>query len=304
MNKKILLVLGLIFVLKGKGFSQMPNDHIYMGKKTACIAVSYSQDSWKSYWENTLKRENFNIGTHTTQTIMPMVAVGVVKNLNAIVSLPYITTKASAGNLMGQSGFQDLSLQLKYRAFNKKGLSLHIGAGASVPTNKYVAEFLPMSIGFGAKTISGRLTANYLHKTGMYVTAGTKYTVRGNTEIDKDAYQAYDGIIYSNQVALPSINEVQARAGWINKGSHIQAEVFYEQVNCLSGDNIRRNDMPFLTNKMEASMIGFYGKFQPKTFGANFRIAQVISGKNVGSTLSITAGLVYQLNHFAKTKKP
>jgi hypothetical protein len=107
-------------------YAQMPHDVIYMPKSTACIAVSYSNSSWKEYWENTLKRENLNMGIHTTQSIMPMVAVGFTDKLNLIIAVPYVSTKTSAGNLMGQKGIQDLSGWLKYQLFkNDIGISLH-----------------------------------------------------------------------------------------------------------------------------------------------------------------------------------
>jgi hypothetical protein len=119
-------------------FAQMPNDAIYMSKNTACLAVSYTHSSWDQYWESSLKRQNLNIGTHTTQNVMPMLAVGITKNLNFIAAIPYIWTQTSAGNLRWQKGFQDASGWLKFRFLNKSGLSLHAIVGASVPVGDYM----------------------------------------------------------------------------------------------------------------------------------------------------------------------
>jgi hypothetical protein len=55
----------------------MPNDAIYMPKGTVCVGTMYTHSSWSKYWENTLKRENLNIGTHTTQSVMVMPAIGI-----------------------------------------------------------------------------------------------------------------------------------------------------------------------------------------------------------------------------------
>lgn len=286
----------------GVALAQMPHDAIYMPQKTACIAVSYGNSSWNSYWENTLKRDNLNIGTHTTQNVMPMVAFGVSNNLNLIVGLPYVWTKTSAGNLMGQKGLQDFSGWLKYKFVATKGLSLHAVVGGSLPVSHYVPDFLPMSIGLQAKTATGRLIANYTHKSGVYLTAHASYTYRSNITIDRDAYLANDKIYNTNEVSVPNATDAAARLGYIKDGSRIQAELFVEHFACVDGDNIRRNDMPFPTNNMRMTSTGFYGKFQPKNIGFNVRVAKVLNGLNVGQALSYSAGLLLQLNHSSSKK--
>lgn len=283
-------------------YAQMPHDVIYMPQKTACLAVSYNNSAWSKYWENTLKRENLNIGTHITQSSMVMAAVGITNKLNMIVSLPYISTKTSAGNLMGQKGIQDLSGWLKYKLVeNDKGISLHGVIGASMPLTNYVPDFLPMSIGLQAKTATGRLIANYTHKSGMYLTAHASYIYRSNIKIDRDAYQADNRVYNTNEVRVPNMTDVAARVGYWKKG--IQAEVFVEKFSGVGGDNIRRNDMPFPSNNMTATSVGFYGKYQPKNVGFNVRVAHVLDGLNVGQSLSYSIGFLYQLNAFKKEDK-
>ncbi len=291
----LFLVLQLAFV---SSFAQMPHDAIYMPKKTICVALSYSKSSWSQYWENTLKRDNLNMGTHTTQAYGLMTAVGLSDKLNLIASLPYMQTSTSAGNLRGQKGLQDASLWLKYNFISKKGLSLHGVLGGSVPVGNYLPDFLPMSLGLQSKTATGRLLLNYYHKSGLYATAHTSYILRSNIKIDRDAYQA-DGRVYnSNEVAIPNAMDDALRLGILKQ--KFQVEVFAEKFSCTNGDNIRRNDMPFPTNNMKASTLGFYAKFQPKNIGANFRISQVVSGLNVGQSLNVSAGLLYQINFTKK----
>jgi hypothetical protein len=276
-------------------FGQMPHDAIYMPKKTACIAFSYSSSSWKEYWENTLKRENLNIGTHTTQSFMPMIAAGVTDKLNVLVGVPYIITKASAGNLMGQRGIQDLSGWLKYRAYEKNGFSLHGVVGGSVPLSNYIPDFLPMSIGIQSKTAMGRILASYHDKTGLYLTAHGSYTLRSNIKVDRDAYQANGKVYNTNEVAIPNATDAAVRVGYLKKA--IQTEVFVERFACVSGDNIRRNDMPFPTNNMRMTTAGWYFKFQPKNIGFNARFNYVLNGLNVGQSLGYSVGLLYQINN-------
>lgn len=292
-NKLFFVVSAFLCVIAN---AQMPHDAIYMRKQSVCLAVSYSNNSWKEYWENTLKRENFNIGTLTTQSVMPMLAVGITNDFNVIAALPYIKTSTSAGNLMGQKGLQDASLWLKYRFFkNDKGLSLQGIVGGSMPASNYVPDFLPMSIGLQAKSATGRLLVNYKHKTGIYLTAHASYMIRSKIHVDRDSYLSYSKVYNTNEVAVPNATDVAARLGYLKKG--IQAEVFLERFACVSGDEIRRNDMPFPTNKMEMNNVGAYVKYQPKNIGVNARVNYVLNGLNVGQTFGYSVGLLFQFNN-------
>ena len=274
-------------------WAQMPNDAIYMSKKTVCIAGIYGQSTWKNYWEGSFKRENFNIGTHTTRSAMLMPAIGISKRVNVILSLPYVWTSTSAGNLMGQRGIQDLAAWLKVKGVQRGGFSLNAIVGGSIPLGNYVPDFLPMSIGLQARTATARLLANYREsKTGLYLTAHGSYGWRSNIRIDRDAYQA-DGRVYNtNEVVVPNTYDAAVRLGILRWAW--QTEVFAERFGCLTGDNIRRNDMPFPANKMEATQLGWYGKLQPRNVGINARVSYVTEGRNVGQSTSYSVGVLYQ----------
>ncbi|WAC12933.1 hypothetical protein [Dyadobacter pollutisoli] len=301
--KKRLLAL-LLFATIGpvaSAFAQMPHDAVYMAKNTACLAVSYNHSSWDKYWENTLLRENLNIGTHTTQAGMAMLAVGLTKNLNIIAGLPYVRTKTSAGNLRWQRGFQDASLWAKYRFVNVSGFSLHAIGGASIPVGDYIPDFLPMSIGLQCRTATARLLASYRHKSGIYMTASASYIFRSKIKIDRDSYQADEQLYNSNEVSVPNAYDGAIRLGYLKKG--IQAEGFLEHGACDGGDNIRRNDMPFPTNNMKSTQVGVYAKFQPKHIGVNARFSKVIEGSNVGKSTSYSIGVLYQFRYAKADKK-
>lgn len=290
---KVLLTAVLIAPFGGwELLAQMPNDAIYMSKGQVCVGTMYTNSSWKEYWENTLKRENLNIGTHTTQSVMVMPAIGITNRFNVILGLPYVWTKTSAGNLMGQKGLQDLSAWLKIKAIAVKGFSLNGLIGASIPVSKYVPDFLPMSIGLQCRTVSGRVLASYKHsKTGLYLTGHGTYSWRSNINVDRDAYQADDRVYNTNEVSVPNATDWGARLGVLKR--KWQTEVFIENFSCVGGDNIRRNDMPFPTNNMQATMVGWYGKFQPKALGVNARVSYVTDGLNMGQSTAYTVGVLY-----------
>lgn len=275
-------------------FAQMPHDAIYMPKKSVCIAGIYGKSTWTNYWEGSLKRENLNIGTHTTQSVMLMPAIGITNRVNVILALPFISTSTSAGNLMGQKGVQDLSGWLKAKLAEREGLSLHGVLGGSIPVSNYVPDFLPMSIGIRARTATARLLANYTHpKTGLYLTVHGSYTWRGNINIDRDAYQANERMYNTNEVQVPHGSDAAVRLGVVRR--KWQLEAFGERMANLSGDNIRRNDMPFPTNNMQATTVGFYGKVQPRQIGATVRVGKVIDGLNMGQSTSYMVGILYQI---------
>lgn len=283
----------LVLLLAGRASAQMPHDAIYMGKGSVCVAAMYGKSSWEDYWENSLKRSNSNIGTHTTHNVALMPAIGVAKGLNVILNLPYVWTQTSAGNLLGQKGFQDLSGWLKYRVLSKHGFSLHAVAGASLPVGNYVPDFLPMSIGLQCRTISGRLIANYKHpKTGIYINAHGTYLWRSNIRVDRDAYQADDRVYNTDEVSVPNAYDMGVRLGVLRK--KWQTELWAEKTSCTRGDYIRRHDMPFPTNNMQATTVGWYGKFQPNMIGLNARVGYVTDGRNVGQSTSFMVGVLYQ----------
>ncbi len=280
----------------------MPTDAIYMPKKSLCVAAIYGNTSWKEYWEGELQRENLNIGKNITQSFSIMAAYGITDKLNAIVNLPYMTTHNTAGNLAGQKDLQDISAFIKYKAFEIKGFSLSAVVGGSIPVGNYVPDFLPMSIGLQSKTATGRLIANYKHKTGLYLTGSYAYNLRSNITIDRDAYQANGKLYNSNQVAIPDATDAAVRLGFMKNGLQLEANL--TTFTCVNGDNIRRNDMPFPTNNMQATNAGFYAKYQYRNVGVMANVAQTLKGLNVGKSLMYMAGITYQFNFGKKEATP
>ncbi len=100
--------------------SQTDLDGIMMAKNNFCTGFQYSYSSWDHYWEGALKRNNENLGTVSTQMPGWMGSYGITHRINALFSIPYVKTKASAGTLHSMKGFQDLSLMIKWKALETK----------------------------------------------------------------------------------------------------------------------------------------------------------------------------------------
>lgn len=251
----------------------------------------YGNSSWTNYWENSLKRDNPNIGKLSTESLGAMIAYGITKKINALVMVPYVKTQASQGNLMGQQGFQDVSLWLKAKVFNYKQLHGHATLGVSTPMSNYVTEFMPMSIGLGAKTLSARGILNYNLPSNLYLSATASYIFRSQVQVDRDSYLNGERLYYTNRVPVPDAFDAAFRMGYLKKEN--QLEVFAEHFSCAGGDDIRRNSMPFLTNDMTMTAVGAYAKYQPKSLGLSARVSYVIDGQNAGQSTQLTIGLLY-----------
>src|SRR6185503_4006025 len=178
LNQNKFLITALLCCALNPLFGQTDIDAIMMEKNAFCVGPMYSYSSWKNYWEGTLKRENLNLGKVTTQMYGLMGNYGVTRKLNALFSVPYVRTKASAGTLRGMKGVQDLSLFLKWRPIQKKigsgRLSVFGIAGVSFPLTNYVADFLPLSIGLRSKTASARVMIDYI-RNGLFATGSATY---------------------------------------------------------------------------------------------------------------------------------
>src|SRR5882672_9658057 len=105
----------LLLLLCLQSQAQVENDGIMMKKKQWCNGATYMYSGWDHYWEGTLKRNNQNIGTYTSQSVVYMTNYGITDNLNVLASVPYVWTHVTAGTLHGLHGFQDVSLAVKWK---------------------------------------------------------------------------------------------------------------------------------------------------------------------------------------------
>jgi Putative MetA-pathway of phenol degradation len=232
----------------------------------------------------------------TTQSVLFMTNYGITDRLNVMAGLPYIWTDSDVSYLGGQRGIQDLSVWVKYQAWQhefKSGdeFKVQFTGGLSTPLSKYVPDFLPFSIGFQSKTASLRGILYYKMENGLYALAQGSHTWRSNANSDRDSYLYHDELIYSDEVPVPNMVDAGARLGFIN--DHIQAEVAYDYFTGLTGDDIRYNDMPFLTNKMQAASVGVFAKYHFGPFAVQASANQVFSGRNVGKGTTYSGGLLY-----------
>ncbi|MFT3681903.1 MAG: hypothetical protein QM791_16640 [Ferruginibacter sp.] len=305
MRKKLqrLLILFSLVTAGNKINAQTDIDAIMMGKKQLCIGPGFSYSSWKNYWEGGLKRNNENLGTVSTQMYSIMGAYGITNKLNVLFGAPYVKTKATAGTLHGMQGVQDLSLFVKWMPIEQNigngTFSLYTIGGASFPLTNYVADFLPLSVGMRSKTASLRLMLDYQYDH-LFATASGTYVLRDNIKIDRTSYYT-DHLILSNEVEMPNASNFNFRAGY--RSDRLIAEAVVNKWTTLGGFDITRNNMPFPSNKMNATTVGANFKYVvlPKheialVAGGNTTVA----GRNVGQATTFYGSIFYVLDFSSK----
>lgn len=296
-NKLIALLLFQPFFLSLSAQTEI--DGIMMFRNNFCSGVVYGYSSWTNYWEGTHKRDNANLGTVSTQMVSVMGNYGVSNNLNLLFSLPYVQTKASAGQLRGMKGIQDLSLWVKWMPVQEKlgkgDLSFYAIGGYSIPLGNYTPDFLPLSIGLRSKSLSLRGMLDYQLQNWFATLSGT-YTYRQNVQIDRDSYYTTE-MHYTNEVRMPNATQWNIRAGY--RSDRLIAEAVANRWNTLGGFDITKNNMPFPSNEMDSTTVGPHFKYNFKKWhglsligGADY----TISGRNVGQSMSYNAGVFYVIN--------
>lgn len=305
-KKNLLFAFILSAAVAGTLQAQTDNDAIMMAKKNLCIGGMYSYNSWTNYWEGTFKRNNDNLGKVSTQMIGLMGNYGITNNLNAIFSVPYVKTKVTKGVLGGFNGMQDLSLWLKWKAYQhnigKGKISLYALGGMSTPLSDYNIDMLPLSIGLGSTTFTGRVMADYQYNK-FFVTAHGSYSRRNNVKLDRTGYYTTE-LHLTNEVEMPDMAMYGIRTGYRSK--YLIADVMLSQMNTLGGFDIRKNDMPFPSNNMDATTIGISAKYTLPSYrhlefyaGGSY----VIDGRNAGQSTTINAAVFYILDFAKKTVK-
>jgi hypothetical protein len=269
----------------------MMNDGIFMAKGNLCGGVTYMNDSWSKYWEETLYRENKNLGTVTTQSVALMGNYGISDRFNLMFSLPYITVKPSAGVQQGLSGVQDLTMSVKYRLIQAKSLSVIGSVGGSIPTNNYVADYMPLSIGTQSNTLFGRGILYYTLPSDLALTLHGTYTTRSNVKVDREMYYSDRGY-FTNEMIMPDVVNFGGKFG--HYSYRWQLEATYDQQITQGTIDIRRNDMPGLCNKFDFTKVGFIAAYRiPQLKDVQIMVTggRIISGRNVGESTTFSVGL-------------
>jgi hypothetical protein len=213
--------------------------------------------------------------------------------------LPYVWTHASQGPLHGMHGLQDLTVAAKYQLlatpFTERGtLRTFVVAAAGIPVSHYTPDFLPLSIGLASRRFSSRLTLNFQAHQGWFLNGSAAYTWRAKVRLDRPAYFTNGQLTLSDQVAMPDVVDYTLSAGY--QRGRLCVPVSLSQQRTLGGGDIRRQDMPFVSSRMNFVRVDglvMYTLPAPREVGIRIGTSRIVSGRNVGQSTTLMGGLFY-----------
>ena len=296
-----LSLAGLIVLSTIPLAAQRIEDGILLPKQRVATGVIYSHDSWDHYWEGALNRTNGNLGTVTTQNATFVGIFGPMRNLNAFVMVPYVWTHASQGVLHPQSGLQDLTLAVKYQAVRLPlgdiGELHGIAAvSGSLPMTNYEPDDQPLSIGNHSRTIAPRATVNLRMWDRLYADATAAYVFRDIVKLDRPYYYTNGQFVLSNQVPMPNQFQYSVSAGYFHHDLLLVGEFIQQQTR--GGGDIRRQDMPFISNRVNLSRYGARAQVpipHLHNLQAWFAFDKTYDGRNVGESDTFTSAVMYSV---------
>jgi hypothetical protein len=139
-------------------------------------------------------------------------------------------------------------------------------------------------------TAMGRIMADY-QLGNFFTTASAAFFTRSNVTIDQNMHITPHVCIIPIEVEMPTMNNFNFRAGYRSGKGYAEAIVDIMQTN--GGFDMTRNNMPFLSNQMNASRVGFgfkynFGKVEGLSAVGNADVYHV-AGRNMGQATSISA---------------
>jgi Putative MetA-pathway of phenol degradation len=290
----ILLALAIPAALHG----QVMDEGLTIPGRTLAAGVMLTQESWDWYWEGTLRRTNENIGTVQAQSVALVAGYGVTDRLGVMATLPYVSTHASRGTLREMHGVQDVLVEARYGLLSApvagRGMMTAVLAGSvGVPVGDYSPDFLPLSIGLGSRRVSGRLALGFLARDGWELNASAAYTWRGNVKLDREAYFTDGSLHLGSEVAMPDVLAYTIGAGYRTGRLHLPVSVASQRT--LGGSDIRRQEMPFVSNRMDWVRVdgGVAYTLPAANLTIRFGAGQVLRGRNVGQATTFSSGLFH-----------
>jgi len=102
---------------------------------------------------------------------------------------------------------------------------------------------------------------------------------------------------------MPNVSNILISAGY--RSLKLNVEGIVSKTTTQGGFDIRKNDMPFPSNRMNMTTVGGLAKYSFEnvtglelTVGGNY----VVSGRNVGQSTNLFASVYYILDFSKKTK--
>jgi hypothetical protein len=275
--------------------AQFANDAVMVPQRGLFANLSYSNSSFEQIYQAKNLVSNANSDKFISQNVNLKLLYGPVKRLNIGVSLPYVKNADKAGRIIPETGFQDISGLVKLSILDpEKPLSIVLSGEGSRPLKPYSIDNRYLALGNGSESVRGGLNIRYKTEGGFFIASNGGYRSSNLVKLSRDNYWFNDSFISSSFMKLPNVIDYGIKTGFLNK--KYQFEVFGNQYKSETGDQIPVNGSLSFANKLIALEAGIYGRIQLEKLGFNFKASQIVKGENTPKTLSLSAGIIFQLN--------
>jgi hypothetical protein len=166
---------------------------------------------------------------------------------------------------------------------------------AFLPLTDYTPDFQPLSIGSASRRVALRGTLSFQGEGGRFVDASSAYTYRHEVGLDRPYYFTADQLFTTDVVQMPALFDWGGMAGYRRSGLMAAATVSQQWMH--TGGDIRRQDMPFVSNRQNALRVGGVVMYPiPKLAPLAVRVsyAYTVTGRNVGQSKTFSAGVTYR----------
>ncbi|MCB2379178.1 hypothetical protein LGH70_16385 [Hymenobacter sp. BT635] len=280
----LLLVAGLFLGTQARAQSLVSG--FMVGKGHGSVSFTGTAESYKSVYLVPEKVSEVPIFKQIKVSSVSVYAnYGISDNIEAVVSLPYIRSEGQ-GNGQGftnsRSGFQDISGLLKFKVFStpvgNNVLDLLGVVGVSTPASSYESnkglEYI-IAIGNRATKYNTLGIAHLKTPSGVFFTGQAGYSLRTQR--------------------VPNAFIADAKVGYAGLKLYAEAWASFQRSSRAGTDILQPGfDLFFPATRVNYSRIGI-SLFRPiaKGFGVVLGGSQYVSGRNLGKSSGISAGVSY-----------
>ena len=174
--------------------------------------------------------------------------------LNVIGMVPYVWTRGQPGRpprdprLPGPDARGEMELGREARHGGRR-VAGRRGPVRGNSSHGLQPELLPFRSAMGSTRVSWRGTVNFQSNPGWYLNGSTAFTWRPEVGLDRPYFFTDDEFVMSDEVDMPNVFDYVVSAGYMKNG--LMTAVSFSQQRTFGGGDNRRQDMPFLSNRMD-----------------------------------------------------
>ena len=242
-------------------------------KGEGTVALSYTAEGYDEFWVGDVKVSDPGVGEVDTDSLALWMRYGLTDRLALVANFPYVDTTSDGLGGFEDSGLQDLSALLLFRALEGGGRARHrlvLAGGVRAPLSDYEAN-LPVDLGDG--TTDALFRAVYqLENGGFYFSQQVGYDLRGDDA--PDGFPLYTEVGFS----------------W----ARVTVNGFYLNYVADGGTDIGDPGFTFPSNQDETERLGakVFARLTDQ-LGAQVTAFQTLDGRNSGDISGVSAGFTF-----------